>query len=672
MDAVSATEGAFSMQLSAPNSSADSVLTAPLPAGGPVPNAAANPGEAPLMFESLLPGQPPVVAGPTSAAVPTPATGKPVPEVWCGVMAPVALTPLAKSAIIPWNELHSDPDSTAGPMSEEGQADAQPSTDGKSVTAGITAIEAGPTAPASGQPEFPALPVALVSRPGGSAPVAIARSRPGPTKLSALPSAEPVSVPEAEESAVAPLPLAAPAAVPAGARVVPPAINKPSGSSASLAPRDGKLAGEPADTASTQPVTPATKASSAAPSGAKPPGSCAKRCVGSENNLGTANVTVDLTASLQASSAVAGASAPAPIGTNPPSNSSSASEILASRSSFTRGAPATAGVAPRVNRVLPSTDSVPAILEDAVAGPAESFVPLPSGPIPPPGRPFEPVPSPIPKTGEATADLEIAAPVRGAQVASGPGFSLAPAVGDSMAKFAGGAASPVATTNLAVEPEDKKVLTIISKHVTGHASELGIYNALPTSTMTSTTFHAPPPAIAAPVHGAAFVAEAPASPAPAAMVADLGPVAHRAVDAVLTAAELLGSGNRSMVHLQFAVGDARLSVQVEMRAGEVRATFRTDSGDLRAALATEWQAMSGDSHRAGRLADAVFAPAHASSSASYSGDGASQQKNPGQRPDAETFQRFDLRPKPAVPAEPKVVGFQPAVPGPKLNLHTFA
>src|SRR5207249_1368878 len=101
--------------------------------------------------------------------------------------------------------------------------------------------------------------------------------------------------------------------------------------------------------------------------------------------------------------------------------------------------------------------------------------------------------------------------------------------------------------------------------------------------------------------------------------------AHRAVDAVLMAAERFVTGDRHAVHLQFSVGGTDLSVRVELRGEEVRTTFRTDSPELRNALAHEWEsASSGSPDHSVRLSSPVFS---SNDSAAFSGDTASRQRD---------------------------------------------
>jgi hypothetical protein len=104
-------------------------------------------------------------------------------------------------------------------------------------------------------------------------------------------------------------------------------------------------------------------------------------------------------------------------------------------------------------------------------------------------------------------------------------------------------------------------------------------------------------------------------------------VAHRAVDAVLTAVERFTAGDRHSVQMQFSVGGTDLSVRVELRGAEVRTTFRTDSPELRNALAHEWQAATADSaDRSVRIAPPVFSSNNNQGFSAFSGDTASQQQ----------------------------------------------
>lgn len=126
---------------------------------------------------------------------------------------------------------------------------------------------------------------------------------------------------------------------------------------------------------------------------------------------------------------------------------------------------------------------------------------------------------------------------------------------------------------------------------------------------------------------AAPVPEFSASPA-GMMASEPSVVGQRAVDAVMTAVERFSAGDRHAVQLQFSVGGADLAVRVELRGEEVRTTFRTDSPELRSALAHEWQASTPDNaDRSVRIAAPVFASNESANFTAFSGDTASRQRD---------------------------------------------
>jgi hypothetical protein len=106
--------------------------------------------------------------------------------------------------------------------------------------------------------------------------------------------------------------------------------------------------------------------------------------------------------------------------------------------------------------------------------------------------------------------------------------------------------------------------------------------------------------------------------------------AHEAVEVVLHAVEHVASREQKSVQLKFSVGEAELSVRVELHANEVRTTFRTESPELRAALAQEWNQVSNatTADRSVRVAPAVFDGGDHSGSNASTGDNASRQRNP--------------------------------------------
>jgi len=107
--------------------------------------------------------------------------------------------------------------------------------------------------------------------------------------------------------------------------------------------------------------------------------------------------------------------------------------------------------------------------------------------------------------------------------------------------------------------------------------------------------------------------------------------AREAVEVVLHAVEHVASRAQKSVQLNFSVAGEELAVRVELRADEVRTTFRTDSAELRAALAQEWQQVSSSAHpdRPVRIAPAVFASAEHSALNAFAGDTSSRGRQQG-------------------------------------------
>src|SRR5581483_11633984 len=94
----------------------------------------------------------------------------------------------------------------------------------------------------------------------------------------------------------------------------------------------------------------------------------------------------------------------------------------------------------------------------------------------------------------------------------------------------------------------------------------------------------------------------------AALPPEIVSTAHRAVETALEVADRFTAQDRHTVNLQFSVAGQDLAVRVELRADEVRTTFRTDSPELRNALAHEWQSVAGQgtSERGLRLVTPTF------------------------------------------------------------------
>ena len=99
---------------------------------------------------------------------------------------------------------------------------------------------------------------------------------------------------------------------------------------------------------------------------------------------------------------------------------------------------------------------------------------------------------------------------------------------------------------------------------------------------------------------------------------EVAAMARRAVGAAVAATEQFASGDKQSVTLKFTVSGVDLGVRVELRGENVHTTFRTDSPELRSALAQEWQSFSNTNQtgdRAARLSDPVFTSSSSSTSA---------------------------------------------------------
>jgi len=187
--------------------------------------------------------------------------------------------------------------------------------------------------------------------------------------------------------------------------------------------------------------------------------------------------------------------------------------------------------------------------------------------------------------------------------------------------------------------QHKKILNVLNKQVAEADPLLGTDGAKTAANMSAALFSRHLPATGSESVGPAPMT-APAPVSPAAPVADASPAsaAHRTVEAVLAAADRLGTEGHSTVNLQFSLSGADLAVRVQLRDGAVHATFRTDSNELRSALAHEWQAVSSETpDHPLRLAEPVFAARDGSGFGSPAGDNAAQQREPGARQTSDAF-----------------------------------
>ena len=261
----------------------------------------------------------------------------------------------------------------------------------------------------------------------------------------------------------------------------------------------------------------------------------------------------------------------------------------------------------------------------------------------------------------ATPDPVVEVPVATPGSAARPNSSVAAAVADGSASIAEvaprgfapngrtekaplargakiaavGAQAAVPRDSVRVD-SDKTFLSDSGKGVVKHATEVGTDVAKTEHSMPTAVFNVPAsapaadrvPAPAVPLNRAGDLVSA------SILAPETTDGAHRAVEAVLSAADRVSSGERHSVNLDFSIGGHDLSVRVEMRADQVHATFRTDSADLRTTLAHEWQSVNaGDpADRSQRLAAPVFTSQSASSnqstpSSSSGGDGSSRHRD---------------------------------------------
>ena len=144
---------------------------------------------------------------------------------------------------------------------------------------------------------------------------------------------------------------------------------------------------------------------------------------------------------------------------------------------------------------------------------------------------------------------------------------------------------------------NKNLLNDNNKGDASGRPEFGMSSAKAVTAMPSSASHPLAATVPAPRGALAAFATGPAAATPA--PAD-GAVTHSAAvqAAIATVVQIAdaqatrGEANATAVNLGFKIGDEHLGVRVEMRNGEVRTQFTTDSTDLRAALSHEWQALA--------------------------------------------------------------------------------
>lgn len=202
--------------------------------------------------------------------------------------------------------------------------------------------------------------------------------------------------------------------------------------------------------------------------------------------------------------------------------------------------------------------------------------------------------------------------------------ALAQAPEKFAASGASGLPDSASGVNSSTDPEQKKSLFIDGKSIIDTSKKIG--------TSTANREIAMPYSVANKAFPAAF-----SSPAGNGIEANISPdtkvdallstQAPRLVQEIHAIADRISSIDRNSVEVRFDFSETdRLSVRVEYRDGTVHTTFRTDSGQLREAVAHEWQTQSVSAQQRNyRMADPVFAQTSPDRQ-NFSGDSSGRQR----------------------------------------------
>ena len=154
--------------------------------------------------------------------------------------------------------------------------------------------------------------------------------------------------------------------------------------------------------------------------------------------------------------------------------------------------------------------------------------------------------------------------------------------------------------------------------------------------------------------------------------------ARRAIATTLETVQQFSTADARGVNLKFSVSGTDLAVHVALRGGEIQTTFRTESPELRAALATEWRSVTAQFDAgAQRLAEPVFS-ANPASSSMQADAGASHRegRSAQQQQEAPTtpFRFSTAERESAAPAQPAApaISITPAPLPSTRRLHAFA
>lgn len=243
--------------------------------------------------------------------------------------------------------------------------------------------------------------------------------------------------------------------------------------------------------------------------------------------------------------------------------------------------------------------------------------------------------------------------------------------------------SAVAGEHVSMDSAQKfNFLSADGERLTNGGGDLGIDVAKSAAVMpelSSPVAFSPAAPVAASVHDGAAT---PVLETPEVRVPEAVSTAEQAVELVLRAVDTVADREQKIVKLEFSVGDVDLSVRVELAADEVRTTFRTESPELRAALAQEWQAVSADSGEQGgvRLAPAVISDKEQAPSTSADANSQRHERQAARQEDAsssahQAAARALLRQSASSPEAPAAAtpAFRPFAPaGTAQRLHLFA
>jgi len=248
------------------------------------------------------------------------------------------------------------------------------------------------------------------------------------------------------------------------------------------------------------------------------------------------------------------------------------------------------------------------------------------------------------------------------------------------AKFADAGIVAPGEISRSEKPEDKTFLSTQGKEVADVDASFGTAVANPQSAMVSFSNGTQPYTTSDQSGGVvSAMSAARESTEQTALPSEAVSSAQEAVDTVLDATDRMQSRDQRSVNLDFTVGDAKLAVRVELQGGEVRTTFRTESPELRVALAHEWEAVAGgNEERAFRLAPPTITGTDTPARQDSFGDASSRQQE--RQQERESREALNVR-DPAADGRARAGTTATATPAPRApqfpsgtaqHLHHFA